>query len=64
MNGGSIDRIRKDVEQNYATCYWSEDGRTKLGWIPREKTIEPMKFLERVVRACKRDFSKNKRRAK
>lgn len=52
----TVDDIRKDVEQNYARCYWNEDSMTKAGGIPREHMIEPAKFLERVVKACRREF--------
>ena len=48
-----LDRIRRDIERNYATCYWSEDSLTRDGRIPRVKTIEPAKFLERIVRAMR-----------
>lgn len=51
----SLDRIRRDIERNYATCYWNEDSLTKDGRVPKEHTIEPAKFLERVVKACMRD---------
>ena len=57
----TVDDIRKDVEQNYARCYWNEDSMTKDGGIPREHTIEPAKFLERVVKACRREFGKTKK---
>ena len=50
-----LDRIRREVERNYATCYWNEDSLTKDGRVPKEHTIEPAKFLERVAKACMRD---------
>ena len=54
----SVDRIRKDVALHYAVCYWSEDCLTKARRIPKERTIEPSKFLERIVRAVRRDMRK------
>ena len=54
----SVDRIRKDIALHYAACYWSEDSLTKAGRIPQERTIEPSKFLERIVRAVRRDMLK------
>lgn len=49
-----LDRIRRDVEKNYATCYWSETSLTKDRRVPSVKTIEPKKFLDRIVRALTR----------
>jgi hypothetical protein len=57
----TIDDIRMDVEQNYARCYWNEDSMTKAGGIPREHTIEPAKFLERIVKACRREVGETKK---
>lgn len=47
----TIESIKRDIRENYATCYWSEDSRTKSGEIPKEVVVEPAKLLERFEKA-------------
>lgn len=47
----TIESIERDIRKNYATCYWSEDSRTKSGGVPKEVVVEPAKLLERFEKA-------------
>ncbi len=47
----TLEDVERDIRKNYATCYWSEDSRTKSGGIPKEVVIEPEKLLERFEKA-------------
>jgi len=47
----TLEDVERDIRKNYATCYWSEDSRTKSGGIPKEVVIEPEKLLERFKKA-------------
>lgn len=57
-NETAIDRLRKHVRMNFAKCYWSEDSLTEDNRIPRERCVEPAKFLEQIIKALKRDKPK------
>lgn len=57
-NETAIDRLRKHVRMNFAKCYWSEHSLTEDGCIPKEHCIEPAKFLERTIKALRRDEPK------
>lgn len=47
----TLEAVERDIRENYATCYWSEDSRTKSGKVPKEVVVEPAKLLERLRRA-------------
>lgn len=47
----TLEDVERDIRKKYATCYWSEDSRTKSGGIPKEVVIEPAKLLERFKNA-------------
>jgi hypothetical protein len=56
----TLAELRDRVRKNFALCYWNEDSLTEDGGIPKEHTIEPIKFLERVVNACRCDSEKER----
>lgn len=47
----TLEDVESDIRNNYATCYWSEDSRTKSGDIPKDVVVEPAKLLERFKKA-------------
>lgn len=46
-----LEDVEKDIRENYATCYWSEDSRTKSGKVPKEVVVEPAKLLDRFKKS-------------
>ena len=51
----TLEELRRRVRKDFAMCYWNEDSLTEDGRVPKEHTIEPMKFVERVANACMRN---------
>lgn len=47
----TLEAVERDIRENYATIYMSEDFRTESGEIPKEVVVEPAKLLERFEKA-------------
>lgn len=51
-----LSKIRKRIDEDFATCYWSEDCRTKDGGIPKEKTVDPIELFDSICDAVRDDL--------
>lgn len=49
-----LTKLRNSIRRDFARCYWSEDSLTVDKRIPKEKTIEPEKFIERILKVLKK----------